>query len=377
MRSTTLLASTAFCVAMTAAFPALAQSTAYLARKVGDSYVFDVAVPPKTLAVITDPASSCYNTIESTVTSGGKSYTVRTTEISWDKNLPISKGRFAFSDKGGFGAGCWQTVDIDDTDWAKFQTAVEAMAVTDWGPSRAVLYHRPAEKGDATLTLTAQDVATKLAAPFKAVPLPTTPLAGESANGLKLRQAIVTQLNTVKPGTLFPDDMVLIPDDLEAARKAMLNYGNAERLNPEFRAKIPGARPVEKGKPFMLGDKAFDVVDQGDLTLDATLNETAQWFAEALAAGKGNAHTFTGTWTEEGATIPMATLGDRSKKFKTGDLAGEVAGSSDAGGFPYGWMASNTHLAWWFGIGGPYKQVGFGAARDRKGMWHYVGVAKK
>lgn len=216
----------------------------------------------------------------------------------------------------------------------------------------------------------------------------TTPSDAAAKANLEARLAAfksdIANLGTsTTPGTYFK--AADVPTQLASIRAKMVAYGNSERKTPGFR-RLVGAKVgtnLDLSKPFVEGQtvvypdmKVEQVYAQKDLVLDDTLSNTAQWFAEALAAGdKGGSdgHTYTGSQTYQGKT--MAKLGERCAAFSAPCNAEIVAPGWDAGGQPYGWMATDTHYRWYFGVDKVYTKIGFGVAKDKTGKWYYVGLA--
>ncbi|MCP3734236.1 hypothetical protein M9979_05015 [Sphingomonas sp. RP10(2022)] len=379
LAKSTLAASALAIVTFATVAPAYAQDVR-AAQKSAAGYTFDVAIPPKFLAVVTDPTKAGYNTITGPTVIGGKTYNVSSTRIAWvddQWNNNIDNGRFAFA-RGNQVEGAWfQSFDKTDPGFADFVTRMKAIA----------------ERSDkwyyVTLTyLTPQGATVTSDYLPQPSPLPTELHAGENAGGLKLRQRIVQLSNVTAPGAWFPG--VRVPQDIAQVRQAMLDYGNQQRLNPRFRAandakvatNLDLSQPTRPASVVSKEGKAEPVYAQPDMKLDDRYNNAAQWFAEALAAGKGHIHQYpAGTWTDpKGIQVTMTEAWDRAKYFGiTGDLdAYEIAAPGwAAGDMPWGWMKSDTHYRWYFGVDGTYPLIGYGAAQSADGKWHYVGLADR
>jgi hypothetical protein len=344
----------------------------------GATYTTDqsVRLPQK----FADAIIATGNASTETLTVDGTSQTVYTALLSWHGD-ELKTGGTAIVNK----PNSYPRVNgTGDPDWAAFVPRLLAMAKTEnnWGVA-TIRFVAPAG-GRAALVASSNDGA-KAALETRLASFKT------KMQGL---------LASTTASTLFAD--VKVPTNLADVRNAMLDYGNTERKTPHFR-QLVGAKvgtdidlsqPYVKGKTvqFTYRDPAKNqdvlvterVYQQPDHVLDDGLNKTAQWFAEALAAGKGvegDGHTYDlkggGKWQGPGMAAPvtMLTLGDRCKHFNAPCNAEIAASGWGVGGQPHGWMASDTHYRWHFGVDRVFTKIGYGAAQGKDGLWHYVGVA--
>ncbi len=82
----------------------------------------------------------------------------------------------------------------------------------------------------------------------------------------------------------------------------MLRYGNTVRHIPNFHRAARARLAIDANHTSSLphGETA---VSHPDLKLSEALTQTIQWFAEALAAGQGDIHMFTGAWWGNGESV--------------------------------------------------------------------------
>ena len=195
------------------------------------------------------------------------------------------------------------------------------------------------------------------------------------------RQRMTGLSSSSRAGSYFP--AARVPARLPEVQQAMADYGNAERKTAGFRRTVGAkvATNIDMRPASITSKEGLEefVFPQADLVLDDKLNEAAQYFAEALATGNGSVHDGPAQWTDPtGKVVSMRTLGDRFSYF--GAVGGaEIAtgdGGSALGEFPFQWMAGDTHYRWFWGVDGRYTRIGYGAAQDANGRWHYVGTVR-
>lgn len=211
----------------------------------------------------------------------------------------------------------------------------------------------------------------------------STPLAAQTAEtGSSDQQKIRDLAKDTAPGQWFPE--VQVPKDLAGMREAMLRYGNVVRRDPEYRRKA-GATQFTDTNALQVGtERVFRDVDTApyftkDLVLNEKFNQVAQWFAEESAAAKRSGHNASATYrAPDGKTYTMVHLGDRATAFgiPAGNMVEITGASGDPGDFPRKWLTGDTHYKWFWGVGGRFPEVGFGAAKGADGGWYFVGVAR-
>jgi hypothetical protein len=204
-----------------------------------------------------------------------------------------------------------------------------------------------------------------------------------AAETQKKKEQMSALSKETQAGTYY--DTAQVPKDLDGFRSLGLAVGNLGRRDPDYRKKhgekaatdLSGATaftpkdPV-KGPLEDLTEKIYKNQQTPpyftDLVLNDALNKAAQFQAEYQASiGKS---THDGPDSLDGDS--MKTAGDRIKHFRyTGVPGGEITGyNSDATGFPETWMQSDTHFRGWFNIGSELREIGFGIAKGKDGIWY-------
>jgi hypothetical protein len=193
-----------------------------------------------------------------------------------------------------------------------------------------------------------------------------------------------------RPGRYYPG--VKVPADLDGYRQQMLNYGNAGRRDPDFR-KDNGAKTVldlsrdtqdvyaDQSKTRKIQEQVFRVNKSppyfADHVLNARLNEAAQFQAEYNASIDNATHDGPRSFTDpaSGQSADLSTLGKRAQHFGVRGVV-EGAGSSNPGGAPHNWMASDTHFRPFFNVSGCHDEMGYGAAQSASGKWYFIMVPR-
>ena len=308
---------------------ARAQTTAGVQYTTSGSTV----LPPKFAAAIV--ASG--NASSETLTVDGRDQTVYTALLSWYRSELNDGGSFIVNKPSSYprvnGSG--------DAEWSAFVPKLIGMSTVNGGWS-VVTVRFVAPSGGTAMLVSSSDDSIR---------------SGVQAR-LSTFKATMTSLSAnTKAGTYFPGARV--PTNLAAVRQAMLEYGNTERKTVGFRRAV-GAKVATDIDARPASIKADDGLDefvysqQPDLQFDNKLNEAAQFFAEALATGNGAVHSGPSAWLDpSGRTVNMTTIGDRFTYFGAvgGAEIATGAGGSDAGAFPYAWMAGRHALSLVLGRG--------------------------
>ena len=348
------------------AHPAWAQGPTkhYLGRPTATEYVFDVPVPAdfSEMATATGPKYAAFKQFPKTSsqTINGKTHLFVTTEISWDGDR-VDQGTIAFAQRGLVKQGWWFTMDASSPAWSTFAAQLKSQAVTN-GNWRSVTMQM----------LVTQDAN-------------QPPLHAPIPEIIQIQKKMDDLVIQARPGMFYSS--VQIPANLEALRAQMLAYGNVGRRDPDFR-KVNGSKTATdlSGDTVQTLGGSNRVFKQNstppyflDSTLDAKLNQAAQFQAEYNASVNRMSHDGPSTFAdpETGKRGSMRDLGARADFFGIPRNVVEAAGGGKARDNPHGWMVSDTHFRPWFGVDGVYPTLGYGAARSASGDWHFVAVATR
>jgi len=353
--------------------PAAQPVAALIGFNTGDAYTYDVKLPAAALAALEEQRRRGYYAEEQTVTINGRPRKVVATVISWPNVDYINDSGFAWMKSATSTA-----IDRDDQ-WVNFKLGGDAA----WKASAAKMQAASTATPYGWRILPIRYLVREGGDPETI----TVPLSGDEKSRRDIdtkyaafRSEMATLSEATVAGSYFSEAQV--PTRIDQVRRKMLDYGNEARLAPGFR-RLVGAKvatEVDLSKPFGSVTKIRNleggeepVFEQPNMQLDPEMNKLAQWQAEALAAGKGKGHDYSGPPVDGN---PMTTLGDRVRYFKIANCCAEIMGAGPVGVMPYGWMAGDTHYRWHFGVDGRYPLIGYGAAKGKDGLWYYIGVSR-
>lgn len=313
---------------------AQAKTTYWLGVKDGQELSFTVQVPADAAAVILhkDPAPGKGNSTKPryrtfTHTINGKEIVFHANEIAWE-TPQLSTGGLTWVVDAGVGAD-WMECNTKDPLWGGFARGLSALATPfseGWSQAKVIMVESR-ENSPLSIRL-------NLDGTF-----------GEQSPAQVAIQKL-TELNA--KGSLSEEE-------LNQARKYMLEVANAGRANPDYRRQMGSkvALDLPTGLP--------------PLVLDEKYNNAAQNQADYCAEVKQATHDQTNP--------KYATLGLRFKEFGIQNGSAEAAGGGSLQNYPTAWMKSDTHYRPWWNLDNQVTTVvGFGIAKGDNGNWYSVAV---
>ena len=204
-----------------------------------------------------------------------------------------------------------------------------------------------------------------------------------------IKTDLVNLAKTTQPGSYYND--IVVPVNIGAFRENLLKMSNLARQDPDYRKKHG-----EKIAIDLSGDKTAEgeIIYKSsqtppyfvDLVINDKLNQAAQLQAEYLASsnnkggtGKGDPHIGPGP-NDPYQGHSLEGLGDRLQYFGYSSPGGQgegitswYSGEEHQGMEPF--MQHDTHFRPFFNVGTDTREIGFGVAQDKNGLWSVVFVA--